>query len=118
MKTLECPKLCETCPIRDRVEGEPKLITEIGYSTRGEISEDGRSASFEFHYGLPAGERTSTIGIIDEKGKVASSFYTDGDRWDNGAVIAKFENCKGPVQKKYGFLNRKRYIACMAIENL
>lgn len=118
MESKECPKLCETCPIRERIDGEPTIIAELGYQALGEISMDGRTASFEFQNGLPVGGRTSTIGIANENGRVGSSFYTEGSNWDDGTVIEEFENCEGPIEKKYGLFKRKKYLGCTAVENL
>lgn len=118
MEKKECPNLCEGCPIRSRIDGEPTIIAELGYQALGEISMDGRSASFEFQNGLPVGERTSTIGVANADGKVGSRFLTEGRNWDDGTVVETFKRCDGPKEIKYGLFKRKKYLGCMAVENL
>jgi hypothetical protein len=118
MRVVDCPNFCETCPIREKINGEPKLMGELGYVAEGVISEGGRVASIEIRYGVPVTERTSTIGIANADGRTGFTFKALGSAWDRGDVEEAFEECTEPVEKRTGFLHLRKVVVCSALEGI
>ncbi len=115
MRRVECPKLCDDCPIRENIEGEPAVLREISYSAEAAISEDRKIASIDLYRGMPVGERTSTIGIANSADKIGAAFDIAGSAWDRGEVESAIECCDGPIEERKGFFNLRKSLACWAI---
>lgn len=122
MKTVDCPRLCETCPIRNYIEGEPVTMTETAYELRVEAVVDPITKenvyAYDFVNGMPTTKRLSTIAIANEIGKKGFRFQAKGEDWDSGQTVKEFEDCQGPSQIKSGFLNLKRLTVCSALKNI
>lgn len=117
MRSVSCPNLCEACPIRDKIDGDPAIMAEIGYSA--EVRSKGKETiHFEFRNGMPVGERTSTIGVANDEGFVGFTFRAPGSKWDGGHVEEAFEGCTEPTVEKGGFFRRERIVGCSALKDL
>lgn len=119
MKTLDCPRLCETCPIRKDIDGEPMFMGETWYEVEGAIGIDGMPVKIEYRKdGLPVKERSSTIGIANISKLPDFRFPALGSDWDSGRVVNEFENCQGPLETRSGFLNLRKLVVCSALLNI
>ena len=93
-------------------------MTELGYTASGTISGDRKSVSFELEDGMPVGERTSTIGILNSDGVTGYTFEALGSEWDKGKVEKALEDCEAPHEITYGFLHLRRKMGCTALDNI
>lgn len=114
------PELCADCPMREGLKGDPGVAVEIGWVASGDISDDGRTASFEMHYGKPVGDRLSTIAVGSEGDPISNKavFKVSGRKFDNGEVKTAFEECEGPTERKSGFLWLQKKVGCTAVGRL
>ena len=122
MKTVECPNLCDGCPIRrmfDEDGEQPAVISEVSYSVEGSISKDRRTVSIELRYGMPVdGDRFSTLVIESESQATTYTFGASGNAWDSGQVEQAFEDCKAPTESRGGIFHLQRTVGCTALRTI
>jgi hypothetical protein len=122
MKTVECPNLCDGCPIRrlfDEDGEQPTVISEVNYSAKGNISKDGRTASIELRYGmLVDSDRFSTLVIESENQATTYTFGASGNAWDSGQVEQAFEDCEAPTESRGGIFHLQKTVGCTALRTI
>lgn len=111
---------CEDCPKKGTCEGEVVALNVISTRTQGTISDDRRSASISFEYGVPQGPTDMTVVYTDGKGGVSEPVIVHGGSYETAEVKAvnfvdRVEDCTEPVRTKrlLGLITTR---TCAAIE--
>ncbi len=117
---IKNPELCADCPMREGLKGDPGIAVELGWEASGNISADGRTASFEMRYGKPVGDRLSTVAVGSEGDPISDKavFKVSGRKFDNGDVEKAFKECDSPTERKGGFLWLQTRVGCTAVQRL
>jgi hypothetical protein len=114
MSTVACPELCPDCPLAQYVPTDKRQLEQSdGFIAKGTVSPKGNSVSFDFEGGRPVGSHLVEIGLVPDGGGDGVGFWVDSSVGLSG-VAHEIENCKGPRNKRHGFLKLGKRAVCGA----
>jgi len=115
MNTIKCPELCADCPLAELVPAKSRELERSGnFIAKGNISPKADRVSFDFENGQPVGEHMIEVGLVPEGGGNGVGFWVDSSLGLSGVARA-IEQCKGPKQKRAGFLKLRTESVCGAV---